>query len=287
MQNVALKNLAFGAITALALGSAAQTAEAAFINSWQFSVASDWKNTTWSNDAGPNSYVPANPNVVRNTLPNGVDHNGAGMYDVLKWGTPATGNGQSFLAVDDLHTNIAVTNDLAGAAGATVFHGNYKQHASQLYAYEKWLDATTLQASITITPNVPGSPQLGTITRDFQIEFEETTNEMPISQCAGDFDGSVTPCPDWFNISLTNASFDVMIDFTVYTFTLVFDLANSTFLRADYNGDSATVWTAENALSRLATRVIVTARVPEPGAVGLLGVGLLGVGLATRRRRKA
>jgi len=287
MQNVAWKNLADGAVAALALTGAAQSAEAGVINSWQFVVSSDWKNTTWSDDAGPRSYTPRNPNVVRNALPNGVDENGAGNYDILKWGTPATSSGQSFLAVDDYHTNIAITDDLTGAAGATVFHGNYKQHASQLYAYEKWLGTTTLQASITITPNVPGAPELGTLTRSFDIEFKETTNEMPIGACAGGFDGSVTPCPDWFNISLVNASFDVMIDFTIYTFSLVFDLENSTFLRADYDGSSATVWTAENALSRLATRVVVTSRVPEPGAVGLLGAGLLGLGMAVRRRRKA
>jgi len=286
MQNVAFKKLVFGTVAALAVSGAAHTAEAAFINSWQFTVASDWKNTTWSDDAGPKSYVPKNPNVVNNALPNGEDQNGAGNYDILKWGTPATSSGQSFLAVDDVHTNIAVTNDLAGAAGSSVFHGNYKQHASQNYAYEKWLDTTVLQASITITPNVPGAPELGPVTRDFEIEFKETTNEMPLGECAGDFTGDVTPCPDWFNISLTNASFDLMIDFTIYTFTLVFDLENSTFLRADYDGNSATVWTAENELSRLATRVIVTSRVPEPGAVGLLGAGLLGLGLAVRRRRK-
>ncbi|HEY4546002.1 MAG TPA: THxN family PEP-CTERM protein [Pedomonas sp.] len=288
MQNVALKKLALGATAALGLTATVQTAEAALIESWTFTVASDWKNTSWSDDAGPNSYVPSQPNVVRDALPNGVDPNGAGKnYDILRWGTPATANGKSFLAVDNFLVNTALTNDLGGAAGSSVFHGNFKQHASQLYSYEKWLDATTLQATISITPDVPGGTELGSITRDFQIEFQETTNEVPAGTCPGDFDTSVTPCPDWFNISLVNASFEAQIGFEIYTFSLVFDLENSTTLRADFLGDSATVWTGENTLSHLATRVVVTSRVPEPGAIALLGAGLLGVGVATRRRRKA
>lgn len=287
MQTVGLKNLVLAGGAALALTATAQTAEAAYIGSWQFTVSSNWNDTTWSDDAGPSSYVPSNPNVVQNGLPNGVDENGAGKYDIIRWGTPATASGKSFLGVDDVHTNIAITNDLSGAAGSSVYHGNYKQHASQLYSYEKWLDKTTLQASISITPNVDGAPSLGSVTRDFEIEFQETTNEMPLDQCAGDFTGDVVPCPDWFNISLTNASFDVQVGFNIYTFALVFDLANSSFLRADYDGTGATVWTAENTLSRLATRVVVTSRVPEPGAVALLGAGLLGLGLTVRRRRKA
>ena len=289
MQNVAFKKLALGVTAALSLGAA--TAQAALINSWTFTVNSGWQDTTWSDDAGPNSYVPANPYVVQNAMPSGDDLNGAGAYDIVRWGTPdSTAKGQSFLAVDDYISNVAVTGDLNGAAGANVFHGNFKQKSSQLYAYEKWLDATTLQASLTITPNVPGGIELGPITRDFHIEFQETPNEGAIGTCPGGFDGAVVPCPDWFTISLANASFDVQIGFEIYTFALVFDVENSTFLRLDPldpSGTSAMIWTAEDTLSRLATRVVVTSRVPEPGAIALLGAGLLGLGVATRRRRKA
>lgn len=283
MQNVALKTLALGATAALGLTAAAQTAEAALIDSWTFTVASNWTNTTWSDDAGPNSTVPSAPNVVQDKLLNGADYNGAGEYDILRWGTPATDMGQSFLAVDDLHVNVVQTNS-AGAAGSSVFHGNFMQHASPLYAYEKWLDKTTLQASISITPNVPGGIELGPIVRDFQIEFQETTNEVPAGTCPGGFDDTVTPCPDWFQISLVNATFDIPVGSQIYTFTLTFDDANSTYLRADMDGTTATVWTAEHTMSKLATRVTVTTRVPEPGAIALLGAGLLGVGLAARRR---
>lgn len=266
--------------------AAIQPAGAAVIPAWQFSVTSQWGDTVWAS-TGANSKDPANPKVTRNTLPSGEDYNGAGQYNVLKWGTPVPGGTQSFLAVDQNITNVAYTNDPNGAAGANVFHGNFAQRVSELYPYEKVLRSTSLTASITITPaGIPGAPEYGPITRGFDIEFRETRNDGPIEACPGGFDASETPCPDWFTVSLANASFETgVIDFVIYTFTLKFDDAASTYLRATYDGDTATVWTAEDWVSRLATYVVVTARVPEPGAVGLMGMGLLGLGLVAGRRR--
>lgn len=274
-------------VSSVALGAGifvASSAHAVLITEWNFSADNDWINTTFSS---PGPLPPTDNFEVSPTLPDGSDPNGAGgNYDTIKWGTPATAGGRSFLSTDDNHSSSGLfTNDTTGIAGANVYHGNYRQQQSG----EQWLDATTLLTSITVTPVTPPGSGVGPINRQFEVEFTETVDTPDIGSCPGaPWPGGVSPCPDVFVADMTNATFDIQIDEYIYTFRLFFDFDNSENIsRIEQEDSTATIWTEEGVRSRLATRIVVEARrVPEPVPLALFGSGLLALGLLRGRSNR-
>lgn len=294
--------------TAAVIGAALLTAplaNAALITDWSFDVTNTWNQqaTTWDGSGGTTAFE------TRNSLPNGQDP--ASAYNVVRWGQTDWGGNQSFLAADSSFTQSSLkTNDAAGAAGASYYHGNYEVSG-------RTLASTQLQTQITINSVSPAGTTIP-ITRTFDIDFSETANtetgwfwlipgwlgweieeERATANCEGygrwgsQVSGNVQSCPDRFTLDTANLSFSQAIDDHLYTFTIAFD-GMSNVLALTEDGGNTEIWTGENVMSTLRTRIYVTAEqisfppaeVPEPGTIALLGFGLAGVGFGMRRRRK-
>lgn len=279
-----------GLLAAAACLCLASAADAQPISRWRFDATNAWLNTTFTSTGQP----PTNNFLAADALPDGNDPNGPGhTFEIVQWGTPAENSpSRSFLAVETQHgADTLFTNSPTGIPGATVFHGNYRQSSTG----EAWLATTTVAANITITPLAPdGTPlgfPLGPLQQTFFIEFTETRDTDLTDDCQGaPWPGGTTPCPDRFSVDLSNAFFSFAFDDYLYTFRLLLDLENSSNIeRLTVSGPTATVWTGENALSILATRILVTAvPIPEPAAGSLLLTGLaaLGAGLSRPRRTR-
>ena len=245
-------------------------AASAQVTAWDYRVVANWEN--W-------------------TPVDGVIHETTGNEDILRWGTPTNGaTEQSRLRVTRTIDSTTTTGDEfdpiitngAGSPGATIIHDNNPLTVGPS------LESTDLRIVATFTPAGNGGGDFGTITRVFDIDFEETLNERPC------LPNSISVCDDIFilnNPSALERSFTIGDGF-LYTATLYFgDFFGGQIFFDDIDNDGVSelyFLTQEGLESRLETIITITAEaIPEPGAFALIGAGLAGLGLTARRRRKA
>ena len=272
----------------------AGVASASLINEWSFTINNTWNQaaTTWT-AAGT---TPAAPFGSGSSLPDGNDPTGnpASDYTYVKWGSPeAPGGSKSFLGADNnLTVGGLYTNDATGVSGSNYYHGNYVQYEPS-NTREKWLTGTQLVSEITIQSVDPAGRNIA-VTGTYTISFTETLNGGNIEDCygypwppSGPTPGT-TACPDYFTIDVSALNFSTgVIDGYIYDFTVAFDptsFENIAGIRNNPDG-TITIWTNEEVLSRIGTIVTVTARVPEPAPLALMGAGLLAGGFMLRRRK--
>ncbi|HEY4548362.1 MAG TPA: THxN family PEP-CTERM protein [Pedomonas sp.] len=281
------------AISLAAIGGAAP-ANAALVENWIVSIANSWSDTEFTS-SGLGSFVPEDPFGVFDTLPDGSDPRNL-SYDVISWGTPRTDAGRSFLGVDETVSIAGLrTNDTAGVVGTSFYHGNYRQASSTgENPAERWLDSATLNLRITLSPEGDDA-RSQVFDHSIPIDFMETRNTANLANCAGgSWPAETAACPDSLTTTTEAASFSFVLDDFRYFLTFLFDPENSqNVLRADLGDDTATLWTAEGARSRLSTRLAITNQpligpspVPEPNSIALAaaGFGLLGLARLWRRR---
>lgn len=247
-----------GAAVAALSATAPSLAKADLIQFWDYTATSTWTNFQPSGDV--------------DSFMDGTDH-------VIEWGGATTGG----------RSNLRVTNNVSGpieaftsgtptpAPGATITHNNWP-------ITQPFLTSTDLAVEVTFTPS--GGTGTESFSQLFNIEFEETWNREPCD------DASVSVCDDVFTLlNPDQLVVEFLRDGYIYTAQLVFlGFEGGQIFEDDIDGDGNMelyFLTEENATSVLRTGIILTARVPEPAAIGLFGAGIAGLGLLARRRRKA
>jgi hypothetical protein len=285
-----MKTLKMKPLVAAFATLAAGCANAAIVTQWTVGV-----------DA---TFLPASI-VATDGSPGGVAISNANR--TLRWGDPATVNGQSGLDIGNTPVSTNVTTGvgvtLPAVPNITVTHRNQP-------IYEPSLDKVSLQSILTLTPSVPALPGLPSQTIVFGIDFLETPNGGTNGVCA---DGGIpnvagtvnaNGCADIFVINQNALNFSFFYD----TDGLGGDAAQEYFisffeLTSGLNplptaacqaatGSSAACLgfrTPEEANTTVQFGAVITTEkvvisVPEPGILGLLGLGLASMAFALRRK---
>lgn len=268
-----MKKLISGVFLAASL-VASMSASAAPVTEWTYNIDAKWTSATFTaGTTGTTEFV--------------ADRLSWGPLPIPPAGVLPTGAGlRSGVAITGTGAGSVVTNG-AIAPAQTFTHTN-----NVLDGGTRTLDFATLLTSLTLTPLVPfGGPAKGPLNIDFEINFAETSNVTPISNCGFP---STSSCDDIFVLSFDSLNFEFDYDGETYFASVVttagalIPLPVATCLEAGASPVCLGFQTVENAQTAVQFGLLVTSdpvTVPEPGALALAALGLCGVGLATRRRR--
>lgn len=244
------------------------SAQASLVTVWDYSVATAWSGATFTSGGGAQTVNASqiswgNPTGNLNTNPNGE------RSGLLISASPFTGQitTDSFIP-SPTQTITHVNNPISGDFATLLTAG--------------------LSTTLTLTPFSPAGAPLDPFKVDFSVDFRETSNAAPCGFPV------VTVCDDIFVISFGSLN-NVFIYEGVEYFTSIVPLNNSlitlpaaTCAAAGKPAGCLGFTTPESAATAVPFGFLITSReieIPEPGALGLVGVALFAAGLARRTRR--
>ena len=242
---------------------------APLLYNWDYTVSTDWVpgSTTFTSSVGQQS---ASKDVITWGAPGADYHAGSqGLFNsqsaITITGSPASGT--------------AITN---GPIVPTSTIRHYNNTLSDTFGTLKTTDLITT-LSLDANPG-GGAPAGSPFSKTFMVRFIETENKSP---CFAD---SASVCDDIFVLGLTDLLQTFDFKGVTYTATIIGALGtlpDSACLAAGAPIGCLGLQTQEDQITAAPFAFKITAQIPEPGILALLGIGLAGVGFASRRRSGA